>query len=361
MHDLHVDANVVAVGGLGDVAEDLLLVLRGACLARVPEARDADSPVARDAQERHPRLGLDGSADPDVVLDRTDREPGPASATAGTASAIRATSAATGLRVTGDTLAGECVKTLKKSCKCCPASPASTSSATSARRCSTWARRSRLRSRVRSYFQRGDTRRDVGAARRTDRGRRGHRHAQRGRGAHARAEPRQAPPPALQHPAARRQVVPVHRGDDVRRVPARHVHARATPPRHRLLRPLREREEGARDARRPEPRVQVPALRRPAAGPPLRDPVPRLPHRPLLRAVRARDLARGLRRDHRRRRRVPLRGDGRRSSGSSRRGCRRRRPTSASRRPRATATASSRSGTSPSGRPRTSARSGRST
>ena len=53
----------------------------------------------------------------------------------------------------------------------------------------------------------------------------------------------------------------------------------------RLLRPVREREEGARDARRAQPRLPVPALRGAEAGPPLRDPVPRLPHRALPRAV----------------------------------------------------------------------------
>ena len=45
------------------------------------------------------------------------------------------------------------------------------------------------------------------------------------------------------------------------RVPARDVHARAPPARRRLLRPVREREEGARDARRAEPRLPLPAVR----------------------------------------------------------------------------------------------------
>ena len=55
----------------------------------------------------------------------------------------------------------------------------------------------------------------------------------------------------------------------------------------------------------------------PQPGPALRDPVPRLPHRPLLRALHRRDLAGGLRRDHRRRDRVPLRRHADRSSASS--------------------------------------------
>ena len=77
----------------------------------------------------------------------------------------------------------------------------------------------------------------------------------RGRGAPPRAEPRQAPPAAVQRPAARRQVVPVHRRHGRGRVPARDVHARAAPARRRLLRAVREREEGARDARRAQPRL----------------------------------------------------------------------------------------------------------
>ncbi len=192
-------------------------------------------------------------------------------------------------------------------------------------------------------------------ARGPHRRRRGHRHAQRGRGAASRAEPRQALPAAVQYPAAGRQVVPVHRGHPGGRVPAGHVHAGTAPARHRVLRAVRECEEGTRDAGRPEPRLQVPSLRRAAARPPLRDSLPRLPHRPLLRAVREGDLRRGLRRDHRGSDRVPLRrhdADPARARGHA---CRRRRETSASRRRRGTETGSSRSGISPSGRRRTSA------
>ena len=57
--------------------------------------------------------------------------------------------------------------------------------------------------------------------------------ATRGRGAAGRAELHQAVPAALQHPAARRQVVSVHRDLDGRGVPARLLHARAPPPRPR--------------------------------------------------------------------------------------------------------------------------------
>ena len=51
----------------------------------------------------------------------------------------------------------------------------------------------------------------------------------------------------------------------------------------------------------------LPAVRRAEAGPALRHPVPRLPHRPLPGAVRRLRLEGGLPRDHRRRDRVPLR------------------------------------------------------
>ena len=174
--------------------------------------------------------------------------------------------------------------------------------------------------------------------------------ADRGRGAAPRAEPRQAPPAAVQRPAARRQVVPVHRGHGRGRLPARHVHARAAPPRRRLLRPVREREEGARDARRAQPRLPLPAVRRAAAGAAQRHPVPRLPHRALPRAVRRLHLEGGLPRADRAGDRVPL---GRRPADpaparASR--CARPRPRSGSRTPRATATGCARSSGWPSAR-----------
>ena len=136
---------------------------------------------------------------------------------------------------------------------------------------------------------------------------RGDRHRLRGRGAPPRAEPREAPPAAVQRAPARRQVVPVHRGHGRGRVPARDVHARAAPARRLVLRPVREREEGARDARRPQPRLPLPAVRGPEARTALRHPVPRLPHRALPGAVRRLRLEGGLPRDHRQRHRVPLR------------------------------------------------------
>ena len=165
-----------------------------------------------------------------------------------------------------------------------------------------------LRPRVRSYFQGAaatSARRSRGSS--AHRRPRGDRDVDRGRGAPPRAEPRQAPPAALQRAPARRQVVPVHRRHGRGRVPARDVHPRAAPPRRPLLRAVREREEGARDARRAQPRLPVPAVRRAEAGAPLRDPVPRLPHRALPRAVRRLHLEGRVRGDHRRRDQLPLR------------------------------------------------------
>ena len=148
--------------------------------------------------------------------------------------------------------------------------------------------------------------RDHRAAPGPGRGHRGDRHRHRGRGAPPRAEPRQAPPAAVQRQAPRRQVVPVHRRHRRGRLPAGHVHARAAPARGRLLRAVREREEGARDARRAQPRLPLPAVRGAATGPPLGDPVPRLPHRTLPGPVRRLHLEEGLPRDHRPGDRVPL-------------------------------------------------------
>ncbi len=123
-------------------------------------------------------------------------------------------------------------------------------------------------------------------ARRARRGGRDDRDRHRGRGAPSRAEPRQAPPAAVQRAPARRQVVPLHRGHARGRVSARDVHARAPPARRPLLRALRERQEGARDARRAQPRLPLPALRGADAGPAQRHPLPRLPHRALPGALR---------------------------------------------------------------------------
>ena len=115
-----------------------------------------------------------------------------------------------------------------------------------------------LRPRVRSYFQRTtDGRPQIQSLPGPRRGRRGDRDGQRGRGAPSRAEPRQAAPASVQRPPARRQVVPLYRRHGRGRVPAGDVHARATPARRLVLRAVREREEGARDARCPQPRLPL--------------------------------------------------------------------------------------------------------
>ena len=96
---------------------------------------------------------------------------------------------------------------------------------------------------------------------------------ERGRGAARRAAVHQAPPAAVQHPAARRQVLPLRRDQPRRGVPAGLLHRE----RHRrqpgLLRPLLDRQAGARDARPARQAVPVPHLRGARARPALRGPV----------------------------------------------------------------------------------------
>ena len=128
------------------------------------------------------------------------------------------------------------------------------------------------------------------------------------------------------------------------RVPARHVHARAAPARRRLLRPVREREEGARDARRAEPRLPLPARARGRSragtrGIPCLDYHIERCHAPCVGYIskedyRARDRAGD---------RVPRRATTGRSGASSSGRCARPRPRSGSRTPRATATGCTRS------------------
>ncbi len=133
------------------------------------------------------------------------------------------------------------------------------------------------------------------------------RHRHRGRGAARRAELHQAPPPALQHPPARRQVLSLRRGQPRRGLPAGLLHAREAPPRPRLLRPLLQRQAGARDARPARQAVPVPHLRGAGAGPALRQPLPRLLHQALRGALRRLHRPRGVPAQHRRDRRLPLR------------------------------------------------------
>ena len=114
----------------------------------------------------------------------------------------------------------------------------------------------------------------------------------RGRGPAHRAELHQAVPAALQHPAARRQVLPVHRDQPRRGLPARVLHARAPPARARLLRALLERQARARHARPARQDLPVPLLRGRRAGAPLRLAVPRLLHQALRGPVRRLRVAR---------------------------------------------------------------------
>ena len=122
-----------------------------------------------------------------------------------------------------------------------------------------------MRKRVASHFS-GGARRGAVRAAALDRLDRVVRRRDRGRGAAARAELHQAVQAALQHPAARRQVLPVHRDQPGRGLPARVLHARAPPPQARLLRAVLERQEGARHARPAPEGVPVPLLRGPEPG-----------------------------------------------------------------------------------------------
>ena len=173
------------------------------------------------------------------------------------------------------------------------------------RRASTSARRSRSRSASAGHFSKASSSRSdmVGV----DREHRVRRHADRGRGAARRAELHQAVPADLQRPAARRQVVPVHRDLAGREVPARLLHAREAPARPRVLRPVLEREEGARDARPARQGVPAPQLRRGGAGPGVRQPVPRLLHQALRGALRGLRVRGGVPRGDRQGRRLPVR------------------------------------------------------
>ena len=133
------------------------------------------------------------------------------------------------------------------------------------------------------------------------------RRGERAGGAAHRADLHQAVQAALQHPAARRQVLSLHRHQPRRGLPARLLHARAPPPRPRLLRPLLEREARARDARPARQDLPVPLLRGRRAGPPLGLAVPRLLHQALRGALRRLRLEGGVPGGDRRRHRLPLR------------------------------------------------------
>ena len=121
----------------------------------------------------------------------------------------------------------------------------------------------------------------------------------RGRGAAGRAELHQAVPAALQHPPARRQVLPVHRDLARRGLPARVLHARASPLRPRVLRSLLQRKARARDAGGAGQGLHVPLVHGPGARATQRQPVPGLLHKALRGALRGLRLAGGLPAQHR--------------------------------------------------------------
>ncbi len=225
----------------------------------------------------------------------------------------------------------------------CPTSPASTCSATARDGSSTSARRSRCanvspRTSPRPRSPQPRARRD-GRRCRAHRVRcRGH----RGRGPAGRAELHQTVPAALQHPPARRQVLPLHRDLTRRGLSARLLHARAPPRRRAYFGPYS-------NAKRVRSTLEVLAkvfMFRSCTGPSpagAAAPVPRLLHQALRGALRGLCQAGGVPRliDG-----VidflvgPLRGDRARPRG---RACgRRRRPRSSSRR-RSSATACRRS------------------
>ncbi len=199
-----------------------------------------------------------------------------------------------------------------------------------------------IRKRVASHFS---SPLDPRQPRRRDRVDRLPRHRDRGRGADRRAAVHQAPPADPQRQAPRRQVLPLHRDQPRRGVPAGLLHPRAPPPEPRLLRPLRERAPGPRDARAARQAVPVPDLRRRRARSPLRRPLPRLLHQALRGALRRLRRRRGVRPQHRRDPPLPLRPlPRRRARPRARRWTRpRRRRSSSGRRCSATALAAVRS------------------
>ena len=87
-------------------------------------------------------------------------------------------------------------------------------------------------------------------ARRADRLVRVHRGGERARIARARKEPHQPVCAVFQRRLQGRQVLPVHRPDQKRRVPGHQVHAREAPRRHRVLRPVHRQPRRSHDDRR---------------------------------------------------------------------------------------------------------------
>ena len=263
--DGDVDLHARETGGGLDVAEDLELSGRRREEARTPVRRDPHGREAGEPEPGHRRLRGDEIRGPDVVLGRAESHRRPCGLGGKREGEERGEDADQGREGSPHgrgTLARVHEDSVRSQLGKLPRGPGVYLFRGDRDEVLYVGKAKSLRARVRSYFNRGADMR-VGIDRMVDRIRRhrGDRHAERGRGAAPRAEPRQAPPAAVQRPAARRQVVPVHRGHRRRRVSARDVHPRAAPARHGLLRPVREREEGARDARRAQSRLPVPAVR----------------------------------------------------------------------------------------------------
>ena len=123
---------------------------------------------------------------------------------------------------------------------------------------------------------------DDGRDRRVDRG------AQRGRGAHARAQPHQAAPPPLQRPPAGRQELPVPRHHDGRHLAPGPGHAGGQAEGHQVLRALRPRLRHPGDARPAAAHLPHPHLLGQQVRPPrpARAPLPALRHREVRRPLR---------------------------------------------------------------------------
>ncbi len=129
----------------------------------------------------------------------------------------------------------------------------------------------------------------------------------RGRGDHARVQPHQGAPPALQHPPRRRQELPLPRAHHGRDLATRDGHARGEAQGHALLRSLRPRVCDPRDPRSPVALLPRADLQRREVPPPRAPwpPLPALRHRALQRTLRRRGERRGVRGLRRRADRLP--------------------------------------------------------
>ena len=143
-------------------------------------------------------------------------------------------------------------------------------------------------------------------------------HPHRGRGAAARGQPDQAPEAALQHRAARRQVLPVADADRGPSVPADRQASRRAGAQGQLLGAVRLRLGGEPDGHRDAAGVPAALLRRHGVRQP-HAALPAVPDPPLLGALRRPDQRGGLRPAGRPGEGVPRRQAGHRAAGARRR------------------------------------------